>query len=319
MHGFGHVSRIREFLDGSVEFFLKKRLNASFILYVSVDNIMDKNLIENYFLSQSKRDNVCLKINDTDIHKNLNESKFDYSFIDCLKIDKQILNMIKKISKSTISLSPILDYLHKVDTVFARSKVIFTRSKSTNTKIYSDSKYAIFRKIYPMPNNGQKERIVLFIGGNNRKEIIDFLFEYSKILNDVNSALSKKVIISNFNNNFKKTNNASVINLDDFIFFENDIVITSGGLSFMESAYSGCRTINFFLENNHQKIADKNILEFDNVISTGVFNKSKEFIIEMDNALKYFYNTKNFKLNKNLKNFDMVGSNAIWDSIFNDK
>ena len=316
-HGFGHISRAREFLKDSVEFFTKKNIKANFIIQVLVDNASDLSLIYAYFSGLSQLENIQIEASSRNDFKISNA--IDFGFIDCIKIDKELFDNLKESSAKLISLSPMGNYISNVDVLFARSNVILPEDNNSKVKLKIGSQFSIFRKIETKPrrdDEAMRKRIIFFIGGPNRPKIIDFINRNLDSIN-IKDNPYKKIVISNVNNNFNNMDDFEVYDLENFLFYEDDLIVTSGGLSFMESAYSGCKTLNFFLDKSHSHIADETIFSFENVSSIGLYEETAVFLTKFNNALNAFESGKGVNKSLVIKNpRDDMGACKIWDELF---
>ena len=74
---------------------------------------------------------------------------------------------------------------------------------------------------------------------------------------------------------FKEPN---VINkkFSKFAFSLNDIIISSGGLSFSEAANSGIKNINFFINEEHLNVRDASLEAYKNVWNVGTLEQFKQ-------------------------------------------
>jgi hypothetical protein len=78
-----------------------------------------------------------------------------------------------------------------------------------------------------------------------------------------------------------------------FTFSRSDIIISSGGLSFSEAANSGIKTINFFINEEHMAVRDKNLESYKNVWNVGTLDQFKKI-----NKLKILNKIQNIDVQK---------------------
>lgn len=315
-HGFGHISRTREFLKDSLEIFVKKKIKANFVFKILVDNASDLSLIYSYFSGLSQSENIQIEASPSNDFK-INNG-IDFCFIDCIEIDKKLFHNLKESSTKLVSLSPIGNYISDVDVLFARSNVLLPEGNNNKVELKIGSQFSIFRKIVTKTRHGKatRKRIIFFIGGPNRPKVIAFINRNINGL-DLNGNTYEKIIISNVNNNFNNMDDFKVYDLENFLFYEDDLIVTSGGLSFMESAYSGCKTLNFFLDKSHSHIADKKIFSFENVHSIGLYEETDLFLTKFNNALNTFDSGTSMDKSLVINNpRDDMGACKIWDELF---
>jgi len=91
---------------------------------------------------------------------------------------------------------------------------------------------------------------------------IKILSPYKKIAFDNGVSPYRDLILESFNN---------------FKFFKDDIIFTTGGLSFSEAAYSGLKTVNIFLNEKSKQVCDESLLTLANVINLGQLKEIENY------------------------------------------
>jgi len=270
----GHLSRLRILLDELHEPNFKKKL------YIQYHDNQCLEIAKRYFNNHAE-----------DIVFFNNSELVDLSELDALIIDsiqKPDLLLNKRENIKLISLSPLYEDNNNVDFVISRGK---TNVDNNRVNQIIGSEYSVFNNL-PIKNDIDDYRLILHIGGGKYRE---------KILLEIISIFIEKRVLPNYQiiyfgaKLFKELN---VINkqFSKFTFSINDIIISSGGLSFSEAANSGIKNINFFINEEHMNVRDASLEAYKNVWNVGTLDQFKK--INKSNILNNIQNIHVQKYNK---------------------
>jgi spore coat polysaccharide biosynthesis predicted glycosyltransferase SpsG len=254
-HGIGHLSRIRILLNEL------KLLGIENKLYIQCKDLDCLKIAQRYFKNQTQSIIFFLSSE----KKTLSDENI--LIIDSIKKTELILNY--KVDIKIISLSPLYENNNDVDYIFSRGKTNVSSDKVTQI---IGSEYGIFKNL-PISKTAKEKRLVLHVGGGKDKqkilsEII-YLFKNKDFLSDY------KIII--FDENPSHFNDIITERFSKFMFSPNDLIVTSGGLSFSEAANSGLKTLNFFINKEHMNVSDKSLEVYKNVLNIGTLEELKDF------------------------------------------
>lgn len=250
--GLGHLSRIDELMCNSKIL----QIEISILIITSEANL---EFVQNYFSHHKK--NVSYSIED------INFNNYNAIIIDALKFSH--FNKLKQSGLKIISISPLFEFNHDVDLVISRGSINFAVPHTL-----SDVKFAIFKNLR-VEKNLCKPRLVYHIGGGSKK--LQILNEIRMVMKDLISEKRPQQICFFEDENFE--NEIDYYPFKDFKFYKTDIIVTTGGLSLFEAAYSGLRTLNFYLSSAHAEVAGIDVKCYPNLHECGILGLPQQQII----------------------------------------
>ena len=251
--GLGHLSRIDELVSNSKTL----EIEMSILVVTSEANL---EFVQNYVSHHAKK-NVSYSIED------VNWSKYDAIIIDALKFSS--FNKLKESGLKIISLSPLFEFNHDVDLVISRGSI---NSAKPNT--LSNVKFAIFKNL-KVEKKLSKTRLVYHIGGGSKKTQI--LNEIRIMMKDLIFEFRPQEICFFEDQHFD--DRIDYYPFKNFKFYETDIIISTGGLSLFEAAYSGLRTLNFYLSPAHAEVSGIDVNCYPNLCECGILGMRQQKII----------------------------------------
>lgn len=280
--GFGHISRVREFIQA----ILSIKLQTTKVTVI-VDNGYDNKHFEllNKLDFREKVSQVLVYEGGENTFES--QSQFDFVFFDCLSVHEKLLSQLLMNSQIAVSISPIFEYNSLMKHIFSRGPIADPEKiDSESVSVHQNSKFSVFRNLKICKADvGSNVRLIFHIGGLEKEALI------MKLINGIDSIKRNKIfseIIVFLDGDFPGF--VEEKNLDNFEFQITDIIITSGGLSYSEGAFSGLRTVNFYLNELHRHLADKSLDIYPNVSDIGVFEDSQYFFQKVNQAILMLVN-----------------------------
>ncbi len=290
--GLGHLHRTISFIEDAKAF-------ADFRLIA----IIDKGL-EVLFKDIP---NASFVYNETDLPQALNSipATIDHCIIDCVELNEDNQQLLRKKFQRIISLSPVFNNYDIVDVLFTR----FTEAQyPPSVKVYSGLQYSIFnnhcRQIedyeYDKTLKEKSLTIAVSMGGvdapNKTLKILEALAQleidltiwvllgegyshsYQDLVDTIKKDSNHEIVLAKSNRSMWK------------ILSNCSLAIFAGGLTTFEAIFAGLPTINIFEKAIHQSIISKEIIAKNVSINLGLL--SQETLDTLKQKLQLFYHNR---------------------------
>ncbi len=292
--GMGHIYRAKAFAQEVINSGHKVRFIA----------LLPKEL--SYLLSCFEE--VYCVDNDQKVADIIKRENSDIVIFDLISIHKDVFETIKKCATKVISISPVFDYMDKIDILFTRGKA---PELNNSILVYSGLEYTIIRNeivrirdeefLHNLSN--ESLQIGISMGG---ADALNKTHELLKVLANLNIHCTFWLMLGDAYQHscdhlietiFKNRNQNIVIarahnNIWDLARNCNLMILT-GGVSVMEAAYVGLPTLLVYEYPEHMSATPDEIINSGGSHNFGIINE--ETYTEVAESLEY-YNANKFKL-----------------------
>ena len=245
--GNGHLSRIKQILQS------RRALQFDADLCVYTRDLEGLDHVESYF------SDVAVRAYFNEVPKD--PTSYSHFIFDTIHLsDRYFLDFPHN---KKISISPLFDFNQEMDFVVTRGG-----ANIAGGNVLSEVDFAIFRDLKVLRAAHSVPRLVYHIGGGSAKHrIFGNISKYFEAIQM--NGVSQTVV---FFEHEELPVDVEIARFDKFFFRENDIVVTTGGLSLYESAYSGLTTLNFFLSLEHMIISGIDLMGLENIVDFGLID-----------------------------------------------